>query len=114
MNASVVAMRQRVCEALRSGRYKQGLRALRGADNSYCILGVLADVVDPAGWSAFPQRSQFYSGSRFLHLGEAAIPHPCLSAVGLDTEDARRLYAMNDHGVDFLALADMLEKMPCP
>lgn len=31
-------------EALRSGRYKQGRKALRNIDDSYCCLGVLCDI----------------------------------------------------------------------
>jgi len=31
-------------EALRSGKYKQGRKALRNIDDSYCCLGVLCDI----------------------------------------------------------------------
>ncbi len=31
-------------EALRSGKYKQGRRALRNKDNEFCCLGVLCDI----------------------------------------------------------------------
>lgn len=37
-------------EALRSGKYKQGQKRLRGLDNRYCCLGVLCDVVNPDDW----------------------------------------------------------------
>lgn len=40
-------------KALRSGRYGQARKALRG-DGCFCVLGVLLDVVDPDGWSPGP------------------------------------------------------------
>lgn len=44
-------------EALRSGKYQQGTGCLRDENNCYCCLGVLADIVDPAGWSPHAEDS---------------------------------------------------------
>lgn len=44
-------------EALRSGDYRQGEGHLKFNDEvypSYCCLGVLCDVLDPAGWEYRP------------------------------------------------------------
>src|SRR6185503_10300407 len=38
-------------EALRSGRYQQATDVLRDESNCFCCLGVLADIIDPTGWS---------------------------------------------------------------
>lgn len=37
--------------ALRSGQYEQGRYVLRTPSNKYCCLGVLCDIIDPAGWN---------------------------------------------------------------
>jgi hypothetical protein len=42
-------------EALRSGRYKQGRTYLRNADNEFCCLGVLCDIIDPTRWELLSQ-----------------------------------------------------------
>jgi hypothetical protein len=38
------------CEALRSGRYKQGQKYLCNAANEFCCLGVLADITPGRQW----------------------------------------------------------------
>ncbi len=38
--------------ALRSGQYEQGRYALRTPSNKFCCLGVLCDIISPAGWNA--------------------------------------------------------------
>lgn len=43
---------RRWVEALRSGKYKQGRGVLRTSNNSFCCLGVLADVYNPELWSS--------------------------------------------------------------
>lgn len=46
-------------KALRSRKYKQGRGSLRSADQGYCCLGVLCDVIDPTAWSS-PSRGHYY------------------------------------------------------
>jgi hypothetical protein len=44
-------------EALRSGRYKQGLGRLRKNDQ-FCCLGVACDIADKHGWFSHPTETQ--------------------------------------------------------
>jgi hypothetical protein len=44
------SLKARWIKALRSGEYKQGFGHLRKGD-CFCANGVLADIVDPKGWS---------------------------------------------------------------
>jgi len=53
--------------ALRSGEYRQGTRHLYH-DGSYCVLGVLCDVVDPGGWSKDDDLCVR------THTGESSLP----------------------------------------
>lgn len=44
------AIAKKWIKALRSGDYEQGRGVLKSTDDKYCCLGVLCDVVNPAGW----------------------------------------------------------------
>jgi hypothetical protein len=46
-------LKTKVVAALRSGSYEKDTNRacyLRTKDNCFCVMGVVADVVDPAGW----------------------------------------------------------------
>ena len=47
--------------ALRSGQYRQGVGSLTGPEDTYCCLGVLCNVFDPAGWDSNEP------GSAYMH-----------------------------------------------
>ena len=38
-------------EELSSGKYKKGNQFLRDQNDNFCALGVLADIIDPEGWT---------------------------------------------------------------
>ena len=62
MNAELKA---KWVEALRSGRYKQGRGFLRNANDEFCCLGVLCDVVDSSKWMhPAKDKAQFWDGLR--------------------------------------------------
>lgn len=42
-----MTLKEKWCKALEDGKYKQGIGYLRGIDNKFCPLGVLADLVTP-------------------------------------------------------------------
>lgn len=47
-------LKDRWCDALESGEYKQGTGALRRRNGEYCCLGVLCDITDPNKWTPSP------------------------------------------------------------
>lgn len=70
-------VKQKWLQALRSGSYKQGKHVLRTADNHYCCLGVLCDVVAPELWET-PKLETVYTSSETLQLVQntvEAFPH---------------------------------------
>ena len=96
-------LKQKWLEALRSGRYKQGILQLRSSDDRYCCLGVLCDLVDRTAWVA--------CGSGFVFNGAMCMPSiEELTNIGLDDSEARRLAHMNDEGETFEAIAQRIER----
>lgn len=99
--------------ALRSGDYEQGAHALRTNDNRYCCLGVLCDVVDPAGWS---------SGGGHRCGINSYLPSSVAREVGLSTRpevpdprgefggDRVGLDILNDSSYSFAQIADLIEE----
>jgi hypothetical protein len=88
-------------EALRSGKYPQGRRYLKG-ETGFCCLGVLADVIDPEGWSCFNTHIDLnlWRGSG------SSIPEDIL---GIRIQD--RLVDLNDkERLPFPLIADWIEK----
>lgn len=106
-------------EALRSDKYEQGRSHLRTADNRFCCLGVLCDVIDPTRWTA-------RRGSSWLYMDrEGFVPIDVATKTGMrssllgalgddDTSDTDacqfHLSAMNDNGSSFAEIADWIEK----
>lgn len=44
-------LKQYWIDALKSGKYQQGTQGfLRDGKHNYCVLGVLADILDPSDW----------------------------------------------------------------
>lgn len=75
--------------ALRSDKYQQGIGQLRSGD-CFCALGVLCDVVDPAGWD------ERKSWTR-THHGHAIFPEKRVcDAVGLSLDVLTQVMKWND------------------
>ena len=53
-------LKSRWVAALRSGKYAQGRHSLRSADDKFCCLGVLADVLAPEDWEKREHAEQDY------------------------------------------------------
>jgi hypothetical protein len=83
-------------EALRNGKYKQGMRQLKDGD-AYCCLGVLCEV---AG-------IRISDNGRFAGEGHDYGP---IYGVIHDGAKVSKLWAMNDEGVPFPKIADHIEK----
>lgn len=114
MNAEI---KQKWIEALRSGKYEQGKYVLRSADNKYCCLGVLCDIVAPGSWDKEPSRNEFSRVNQFYGHGDGLCSSSTsLSAaveleVGLGSEDQRELANMNDnYGNNFNEIAVYIER----
>lgn len=95
-------------QALRSKKYKQGFTFLRTADNDFCVLGVLCDIVDPDGWErTFNNFHELY----FHRNGLVSYPPAkILEKAGLSNGCVDEIYYLNDSKrMDFDALADYIE-----
>lgn len=90
--------------ALRSGNYTQGKRALRTANDEYCCLGVLCDLVDSSQW-VLQEDSKFYAWDRDIAL-------PPVSWVS-DMLDSKMFVLANlndDQQKSFSEIADWIEE----
>jgi hypothetical protein len=97
-------LKQKWTEALRSGKYQQGTRFLRSADNHYCCLGVLRAV---AGLPWGPVGDGVYEGD----LGHVGALSPTEQAeLGLGCRQTH-LMDMNDQDrLPFEKIADWIER----
>lgn len=106
---------QKWVAALRSGQYAQGRGALRYRDNTWCCLGVLADVSGVGKWSELPGWGGAYTcvfeeHGRYGSAYDGTLPEALLAELGMTGEDASHLVAMNDmRGASFSAIADEIE-----
>ena len=92
-------------EALRSGRYLQGVQALHPSPLTWCCLGVLCDVLDPTGWDGrrWTDRVAFAT-----HTSE--LPILTERRLGLPHGITGNLMCMNDEDrMSFAEIADYIE-----
>lgn len=104
-------------EALRSGRYKQGISYLR-RNNKHCCLGVLCDLHDPNGWREYAG----VDGGDF-HMDRAGTPYKQVWVWAIDSDIGSSnitmpgklqsivgaLVNMNDSGKTFDEIANYIE-----
>lgn len=103
---------------LRSGEYQQSRNVLRTKDNKYCCLGVLCEIavangVIPEPHLTAPRGSYCYDGMT-AGLPDSVmlwseIPEYLGSLVEV-LKLERNLASLNDHGVDFDGIADIIEE----
>jgi len=92
-------------EALRSGDYAQGLRALRKG-NSFCCLGVLCDVMGAEWDKGEDDLNATLNGEKQDYY----LAPEALAAVGMTDKEQEVLYGMNDNeGKTFPEIADYIE-----
>ena len=90
-------------EALRSGKYKQFLEALRSPElDSYCCLGVACDIYDPDKWNTKQPWVYDYSAVK--------LPIWLLEKINLSPRDQSELMQMNDLGKTFDEIAGWIEQ----
>lgn len=102
-------LKKKWVDALRSGKYEQGRGELRSTDDTYCCLGVLCDVIDPANWQRVYNEKRsvyhYYYGSALVSL-----PTSLSDEISLSFTDRNTLMSMNDSGVKtFSEIADWIE-----
>lgn len=101
-------------KALRSGEYEQGKFRLVDANDNFCCLGVACDLVDHIGEWVDNGIWCFKSDDGELQSGE--LPKEIMeytgikSAVGMIPSLGSSLATLNDHGVPFSTIADIIEK----
>lgn len=101
--AEINARIEMVQKALRSGKYTQCKRFYRTHDNTFCVLGVVADVCDPLGWDSNNWHYMLYplEKDRYrLKIDEW---------LGINGDVSLALARCNNVGVPFSELADALE-----
>lgn len=91
--------------ALRSGDYKQGKYKLRNADDSFCCLGVLCDIVDPTKWIVDEPAPYSYSHDGYANH----LPTSVRDFVGID-ESLTYIMGLNDNGGTFEDIAAYIER----
>jgi hypothetical protein len=106
-------------EALRSGKFKQGKRALKTYDGAFCCLGVLCEVTgngyyehttNDTGAAAFGIVSKVFPDSD--HLTTAmSLPAELQDILGVDkTADAFLQSCNDDYDWTFAQIADWIEE----
>lgn len=101
-------------DALRSGQYEQGQRALKTPDGKFCCLGVLCDILAPGKWTATEQEDAdgiLLGTFDYTHWGDGEMPaYQIQEEAGIDKEVCTKLAVMNDDdGLNFGAIADWVE-----
>lgn len=81
-------------DALRSGEYEQGYFRLRGEDNTYCVLGVLCDVLGDR-WQ-LQHRVARYDYEYKGHVSGTSIPRSLGDKIGLSPFTTNALAEYND------------------
>lgn len=107
-----------LCEVLRSGEYRKGKGVLRrvvhdGGPDEFCVLGVLADLVEPTEWVK-PTEWVIWNDRWINSRGSSAMPSErVLRAAGLNDLDAVELYRYNDNHHSWKPVIRYIEKKYC-
>ncbi len=113
---------ERWAQALRSGKYKQAKNRLKNGQEHFCCLGVLCDLYREEQGKGEWVTPKYCETSEF-HLdcaGEfegAVLPDSVREWAGMISHDGylkgtqdTRLVSLNDRGVEFPQIADLIEK----
>lgn len=107
-------IKERWVEALRSRHYDQGLRRLRDAEDRYCCLGVLCDIVQGTKWK-LDGYLNCYGADNINSVADkdifwvSMIPPGIQYVSELTVAEAITLAEMNDNGATFHQIADWIE-----
>ena len=99
-------LKHRWVDALRSGRYRQGrghLRAELYGGVFHCAMGVLYDLIaTPENWERLRIKGGPWFGSY--------LPVESIDVTGLDPLHERYIASLNDDGMTFAEIADVIER----
>jgi hypothetical protein len=104
-------IKRRWIEALRSGKYEQTTRVLHRANDGFCCLGVLCDLLDPTRWGTpytIIDKNSSILAQRWDSYASRIAPEKRIE-VGLDELAEDDLMCMNDNGRSFSEIADYIE-----
>jgi len=87
-----LAVRRKWYDALVSGKYEQGTGVLRSKNETFCCLGVLCDLVEPASWVTGPLGEVFYMDDT-----TSLPPARMLDAIGMDYDMMHKFITLNDN-----------------
>ncbi len=100
--------------ALRSGEYKQGTRVLRSAQDEFCCLGVLCDLVGKEEWEEGPTgiaHSYRWGEDKDVSLLPLAVQKEAeVRSVFGELPYHDSLAKLNDLGASFDKIADVIEQ----
>jgi hypothetical protein len=99
------------CEALRSGKYKQGRSYLRTKDEKFCCLGVALDVLG-TDWDLKEPPSDSFDTACYASDGLVNILsiENLIKIFGTEFGDSRVFFIMNDdQKLPFSEIADYIE-----
>lgn len=114
-------IKERWVEELRSGKYKQGKNTLRQREDggdAFCCLGVLCDIliknkhIEYISWATRPNGSDEIlvyddlNGDREFGV----VPEAACNEIGLDKVLQDDLAKLNDDGMSFEEIADVIEE----
>lgn len=115
-------VRQEWVKELRSGKYKQGKRRLRSAQDEYCCLGVLCEmavnhkIVEPPTNDTFCYTYTDNSDNTGQKSQTAGLPFSIKKWAGvrdtLGSFNKSGLSVLNDRGESFERIADVIEAEP--
>jgi hypothetical protein len=114
LNATNPDLKTRWLAALRSGEYKQTKEYLRTPDG-FCCLGVLCDLYDPTVWDSVRDADDDHNYNyNFTSIGRSSFetlpPSEIAELVDLTEDDCNALAGLNDEGMSFKQIADIIEK----
>ena len=97
-------LKQKWIEALESGRYEKGVRALKGPDG-YCCLGVLADITGNLKGEESPGFVVTKDGTAHY----AYLPKEIHSELGLEQKNMFDLARINDKSRTFKEVVEYIK-----
>lgn len=115
LTRSQLALRERLIKALRSGKYRQGQRALKTivdeGNTRLCCLGVAADIMTRNKWEAPNAPHASHAGLRCGdNIYKTHLPPSLLKRLGLGPREQSALINANDvRDFDFNDIAFVLE-----
>lgn len=93
-------------------KYEQGKGCLRSADNKFCCLGVLCDILTEGRWEE--DKKNLYLVHYLYGNDEGKdynyVPGSIARDIGIGVYEQQTLASRNDAGFTFAQIADIIEK----